>query len=147
MQTGEFSLTPNSYRTMANEERVRIDKWLWAARFFKTRSMAAKAVTGGHVHLNGSRVKAAKTVGVGDVLRISRNETEFIVTVQGISERRGPARVAVELYEETAASIEAREKRREERRLLSPGVNQGPRKRPDKRERRLIRKFTRKSNQ
>ena len=63
------------------DTKVRIDKWLWAARFFKTRSMAAKAVSGGRVHLNGIRVKAAKGVGVGDELRITRNEIEFTVTV------------------------------------------------------------------
>lgn len=131
---------------MFEEEGIRIDKWLWAARFFKTRSMAAKAVTGGHVHLNGGRVKAAKSVNVGDRVRIVRNETEFIVVVQGLSEKRGPASVARELYEETAESIETREKKHEERRLLSPGVNHGPKKRPDKKQRRLIRKFTKKSS-
>lgn len=131
---------------MVMGDGVRIDKWLWAARFFKTRSTATRAVSGGHVHLNGSRVKAARKIDVGDVLRISRNEAVFIITVQGLSDRRGPAPVARGLYEETEASIEIREQKREERRLLSPGVNHGPRKKPDKKERRLIRKFTRKSN-
>ncbi|MFP3983463.1 MAG: RNA-binding S4 domain-containing protein [Desulfurivibrionaceae bacterium] len=130
---------------MVEESGIRIDKWLWAARFFKTRSMAARAVTGGHVHLNGGRVKAAKGVNIGDRVRIVRNETEFVVIVQSLSEKRGPASVARELYEETAASIEARQQKHEERRLLSPGVNHGPRKRPDKKQRRLIRKFTKKS--
>ncbi|MFO7760817.1 MAG: RNA-binding S4 domain-containing protein [Thermodesulfobacteriota bacterium] len=131
---------------MEKEGRIRIDKWLWAARFFKTRTMAARAVIGGHVHLNGMRIKAARSVSVGDILRIVRNNTEFIVSVQALSDRRGPASVARELYEETAASLRAREQKHENRRFLSPGVNHGPTKRPDKKQRRLIRKFTRKSN-
>ncbi len=130
---------------MGKENGVRIDKWLWTARFFKTRSMAAKAITGDHVHLNGGRVRAAKGVGVGDELRIVRDETEFVIAIRGLSERRGPATVARELYEETEASIQAREWKRKEGRLLSTGANSGPGKRPDKRQRRLIRKFTRKS--
>ena len=87
------------------EEKVRIDKWLWAARFFKTRSMAAQAVSGGKVHLNGARIKPARIVQKGDELRIRRGEVEFVVIVQDIADRRGPAREAQLLYEETEASI------------------------------------------
>jgi ribosome-associated heat shock protein Hsp15 len=126
------------------DTKVRIDKWLWAARFFKTRSMAAKAVSGGHVHLNGIRVKAAKGVGVGDELCITRNKIEFTVIVLGLSTRRGPASVAQTLYEETEASIAAREKQREERRLFRLGNTLAPSKRPSKKDRRLIKSFTRK---
>ncbi|MCB2182770.1 MAG: RNA-binding S4 domain-containing protein [Desulfobulbaceae bacterium] len=130
---------------MAEEKKVRIDKWLWAARFFKTRSMASKAVSGGHVHLNGARVKAARSVSVGDELRIVRNETEFIVVVLELSEKRGPATIARTLYEETEESIAAREMSREKRKLLRMGRDFPPAKRPGKRDRRLIREFTRKS--
>ncbi|MBI5558649.1 MAG: RNA-binding S4 domain-containing protein [Deltaproteobacteria bacterium] len=129
------------------EEKVRIDKWLWAARFYKTRSMAAKAVTGGHVHVNGARVKAARSVGIGDELRIVRDEIEFVVIVQGLSEKRGPATVARTLYEETAESLASREKNSEERRLMHLGRDFPPPKRPGKRDRRLIRKFIKKSHQ
>lgn len=125
------------------EEKVRIDKWLWAARFFKTRSLAAKAVSGGHVHLNGSRVKAARPVQEGDSLVIRRGELEFTVIVQGLSGKRGPATVARTLYEETQDSIQAREASREERRLIHASAAR-PQGRPDKRDRRKIRKFLRK---
>ncbi|MBI4792650.1 MAG: RNA-binding S4 domain-containing protein [Deltaproteobacteria bacterium] len=126
------------------EDKVRIDKWLWAARFYKTRSMAAKAVAGGHVHVNGARVKAARAVDIGDELRIVREEIEFVVIVQALSERRGPAVVARTLYEETEESKTMREKGMAERRLLNLGRDFPPPKRPGKRDRRLIRKFTKK---
>ncbi|MFH1218075.1 MAG: RNA-binding S4 domain-containing protein [Pseudomonadota bacterium] len=128
------------------EEKIRIDKWLWAARFYKTRSMAAKAVSGGHVHVNGNRVKSARGVGLGDELRIVRDETEFVVIVLALSERRGPATIARTLYEETEASIAARLSRSEERRLMRLAGDMPPPKRPGKRDRRLIRNFTRKNN-
>jgi ribosome-associated heat shock protein Hsp15 len=125
------------------EEKIRIDKWLWAARFFKTRSLAAKAVSGGHVHLNESRVKAARPVHLNDILVIRRGEVEFTVVILKLSGKRGPATVARTLYEETEASINAREVAREERRLIhSPAAR--PQGRPDKRNRRKIRKFLRK---
>ena len=126
------------------DEKVRIDKWLWAARFFKTRSLATAAVTGGHVHLNGARVKAARAVAIGDELRIVRNQEEFVVIVQALSGKRGPAPVARTLYEETEESKQAREMRGSERRLLNLGKSFPPPKRPGKRDRRLIRKFTKK---
>ena len=124
-------------------DKVRIDKWLWAARFFKTRSLAARAVTGGHVHVNDSRVKAARPVQPGDRVHIRRGEEEFTVTVQALSGKRGPAKVAATLYEETEESIAAREAAREERRLVRARAPR-PDRRPDKRERRRIRKFLRK---
>ena len=126
------------------EGRVRIDKWLWAARFFKTRSMAAQAVSGGKVHINGARVKPARSVACGDELRIRRGEVEFVVIVQALSERRGPAKVARELYEETEDSILRREELSQRKRLEAAGRMYGPVKRPDKRARRQIRSFTRK---
>lgn len=125
--------------------KVRIDKWLWAARFFKTRSMAAKAVSGGKVHLNESRVKAARAVAVGDRLRINRNNIEFVVDVLALADKRGPAKVAQTLYSETEKSVAAREHIREQHRaerLVS--ANMVPPKRPGKRDRRLIKNFIRK---
>jgi len=119
---------------------VRLDKWLWAARFFKTRALAVEAINGGHVHLDGNRVKPARTVQVGDELSIRKGESEFVVVVQALSERRGPAAAAQQLYEETEASRQQRELRAEERRLLQPFA--GPSKRPDKRGRRQIIRFT-----
>jgi ribosome-associated heat shock protein Hsp15 len=127
-----------------SEEKVRIDKWLWAARFFKTRSMAAQAVTGGKVHVNGARIKPARIVQPGDELRIRRGELEFIVIVQGISNRRRPAKEAQLLYEETESSLQQREGIREQKRLAAANNMYGPMKRPDKRSRRQIRSFTRK---
>lgn len=125
------------------EEKFRIDKWLWAARFYKTRSMASKAVSGGHVHVNGSRVKPARIVQVGDTLHIRRGHVEFEVNVLGLSDRRGPAVQAITLYEETGESIERREQNAQKRRLLKP-VDSPPDRKPDKRDRRKIRKFLRK---
>jgi ribosome-associated heat shock protein Hsp15 len=127
------------------DEKVRIDKWLWAARFYKTRSMAAAAVTGGHVQVNGARVKAARAVAIGDELRIVRNEMEFVVIVQALSGKRGSATVARTLYEETEESKAAREMRVTERRLMNLGRDFPPPKRPGKRDRRLIRRFTKKT--
>ena len=126
------------------EDKVRIDKWLWAARFFKTRSMAAQAVSGGKVHLNGGRIKPARIVQTGDELRIRRGEIEFVVIVHGLSDKRRPAKEAQLLYEETEASIQIREETREQKRLEAAGRMYGPVKRPDKRARRQIRSFTRK---
>jgi len=125
-------------------ERFRLDKWLWAARFFKTRSAAAKAVSGGQVHVNGARVKPARAVNPGEILRIRRGALEFTVKVVALSDRRRGAPEARELYEETAESITQREKQREQRRLLAPPDGQAPQGRPGKRDRRLIRSFIRK---
>jgi ribosome-associated heat shock protein Hsp15 len=124
-------------------DSVRIDKWLWAARFFKTRSLAAKAVSGGHVALNGTKVKPARVVQVGDMLVIRLETTEFTVRVVGLSERRGPAVVARTLYEETPASVAKREQLAQEwkeRRLQG----NPPEQRPDKHQRRKIRQFLKK---
>lgn len=124
------------------EDGVRIDKWLWAARFFKTRSQASQAVAGGRVHVNNSRIKPARIVRAGDELRISRGEVEFTVIVQAVSGRRGSAVAARELYQETGASAQAREEQSMQRRLaVLDGINPG--RRPNKRERRQIVSFTR----
>ena len=90
--------------------RVRLDKWLWAARFYKTRTLAAEAIAGGKVQVNGDRPKRARPVAVGDEVRIRQGPYEHSVVVRELSERRGPASQAATLYEETAASREARER-------------------------------------
>jgi len=120
---------------------MRIDKWLWAARFYKTRTLAQAAVRGGHVDINAHACKPARTVEVGDRLRIVRGETIFEIEVAGLAERRGPAREAAGLYRETEAGRRRREQRAAERRL---GGNR-PGRRPDKRERRRLRSFSGKS--
>ena len=118
-------------------EDVRIDKWLWAARFFKTRGLATEAVLGGHVQVNGARVKPAKDVRVGDVLQIRIGVTQWVVTVTGLADRRGPAKVAATLYDETAESRKAREQQALERRLARPlGADLGAR--PTKQDRRRL---------
>ena len=117
--------------------RVRLDKWLWAARFFKTRGVATEAVTGGHVHVNGERVKPARDVKVGDRLEIRRGQQRFTVVVTRLADRRGSATAAAELYEETPESIAEREKRRDERRLSKP-LGADLSERPTKRDRRRL---------
>jgi ribosome-associated heat shock protein Hsp15 len=125
-------------------EKIRLDKWLWAARFFKTRSLATDAINGGKVHVNEARVKPARAVQIGDVLEIRRGFDEYKVIVKNLSERRGPAREAVLLYEETADSIKKREELAEQRRLRALASPQ-PDHRPNKKERRHIIRFQRKT--
>jgi ribosome-associated heat shock protein Hsp15 len=116
---------------------VRIDKWLWAARFFKNRGAATEAVLGGHVQVNGLRVKPAREVAVGDRLEIRRGQERFTVTVTGLADRRGAASVAAQLYAEEPESITARERQRSERRLARPLGADLP-ARPTKRDRRRL---------
>jgi ribosome-associated heat shock protein Hsp15 len=122
-------------------DRVRIDKWLWAARFFKTRSHATEAVNGGKVEVNGARVKPAKDLKVGDELRIRLGPYEHLVVVRGLSDRRGPASVAQGLYEETPESIAAREKLRENHRLAPARFVYEEKGRPTKKDRRALAAF------
>ena len=120
------------------QDSVRIDKWLWAARFFKTRSLAAQAVAGGKVQLNGARVKPARALKAGDWLQIRKEGYEFRVCVVLLSERRGPATVARTLYEESAESISKREALREQQRLAAASSPR-PQHKPDKKARRQLR--------
>jgi ribosome-associated heat shock protein Hsp15 len=121
-------------------DSVRIDKWLWAARFFKTRSMATDAVDGGKVRLNGERVKPARGVKPGDMLEIDNGSTEWEVQVRDLADKRGSATIAQTLYEETERSIAEREKKAEQRKFFrEPGA--AIKGRPTKRDRRLIDKF------
>ena len=116
---------------------VRLDKWLWAARFFKTRGAATDAVLGGRVHVNGARVKPAKDVRAGDTLEIQIGAMRWTVVVAGVSDRRGPAAVARTLYEETEESVALRERLAAERRLARPlGAELGAR--PTKQARRRL---------
>lgn len=124
-------------------ERMRLDKWLWVARFFKTRSLATEAISGGKVHLNGQRTKPGKEVHSGSVLRIRKGNQEWEVLVKGITSQRRPASEACLLYEETAESQERRQRFAEQRHLeeLAQPRMHG---RPNKRDRRLLRRFTEK---
>ena len=122
-------------------ENIRIDKWLWAARFFKTRSLAAEAVLGGKVKVNGERVKAAKAVRTGDELRIRAGPVEYVVRVLGIASRRGPASEAALLYEETPQSKLDREELAARLRAES-GNYPHEKGRPTKKARRQIIRFT-----
>src|SRR4029078_10013806 len=98
-------------------EGLRIDKWLWCARFYKSRSQATAAVAGGLVHVNGERVKASRAVHVDDLIEITRDELRFEVVIRGLPVRRGPAPEARTYYVETEASVAAREQARERSRL------------------------------
>lgn len=120
--------------------KLRLDKWLWVARFFKTRALATAAVSGGKVHLNGARAKPAHAVGIGDRLVITRGVERFEVCVQGLSGTRGPASVAQELYEETTASRARRAADALQRKLLNQQMAR-PAQRPDKKQRRRIIRF------
>jgi ribosome-associated heat shock protein Hsp15 len=118
-------------------EQVRIDKWLWAARFFKTRSAATEAVLGGRVQVNGSRVKPSKEIRATDVVDVQVGTVRFTVVVAGVADKRGPASVAATLYDETEKSRTLRAQRALERRLSVPlGADLG--ERPTKRDRRRL---------
>ncbi|NMF97887.1 RNA-binding S4 domain-containing protein [Aromatoleum toluolicum] len=119
---------------------MRIDKWLWAARFFKTRSLANQAIEGGHVRLNGQAVKPARELRVGDSLDIVAGGTQWTVIVRGLNEQRRPAVEAQQLYEETPDSVARRAAEREERRL-APAPGSDLRGRPTKKARRQLRGF------
>jgi len=117
---------------------VRLDIWLWAARFFKTRSLARQAIDGGKVDVNGAGAKPAKAIHVGDELAIRRGDERYIVHVAALSEQRGPAPVARTLYVETAASLAARAQIAERHRLTGAAFDHPP-ARPGKHARRLLR--------
>ncbi len=124
---------------------VRLDRWLWAARFFKTRSLAAEAATGGHVQVGGRRAKPSHPVRVGDEICVTKGPYRWTVVVEGLSERRGPATEAARLYKEHPESIEERERLREQRRLdphpfVDPAFKS--KGRPSKRDRRRLEDLT-----
>jgi ribosome-associated heat shock protein Hsp15 len=117
-------------------DRVRLDKWLWAARFFKTRSLATEAVAGGKVEVNGERAKPAKAVKAGDEIRLRLGPYEHVLIVRQLGERRGPASVAQTLFEETQASREARERLATQLKMAPPTFVYEEKGRPTKKDRR-----------
>ncbi|MBD3669535.1 MAG: hypothetical protein HUJ29_02090 [Gammaproteobacteria bacterium] len=119
---------------------VRLDKWLWAARFYKTRSLATEAINGGKVHVNKERVKPGRKVAVGDRMTVRQGLVEKEITVTGLSEKRGPAKLAAKLYEESEASIARREHEAEQRKLMAAAMPQTA-QRPNKKQRRQIHRF------
>ncbi|MBE0489974.1 MAG: ribosome-associated heat shock protein Hsp15 [Halomonas sp.] len=121
---------------------VRLDKWLWAARFFKTRGLAKKAIEGGKVHYNGARAKTSKTVEVGALVRVPQGWDLLEVEVVALSDQRRGAPEARALYRETEESAVRREREAEARRLTNQAM-QHPLKRPDKKQRRDIQRFQR----
>lgn len=125
-----------------DEIRVRLDKWLWAARFYKTRSLAAEAVEKGKVEVNGERAKRAKLLQAGDSILIRLGPYQHIVTVRAVSEKRGPATVAAKLYEESAEGLKAREAMQVQVKAAQsvPGYDRG---RPTKKDRREIERLRR----
>ena len=125
-------------------DRVRIDKWLWAARFFKTRTLATRACELGRIESNGQQAKAAREVRVGDLLRVKNESGEFDVEVLVLSEMRGPATVAQALYRETEASRESRLKLAEQRKAM-PHFEASREGKPSKRDRRQIARLKRRT--
>jgi ribosome-associated heat shock protein Hsp15 len=123
---------------------LRLDKWVWAARFFKTRGLAAEAIDAGRVSVNGERAKPSKNVRAGDTLEIRRPPYEHVVKVLGVSDRRGAAAEAQKLYEETAQSRAKRETVAAELKSMPPPVFKG---RPTKRDRRTIERFIRRQDE
>lgn len=123
-----------------NNDGIRVDRWLWTSRFFKTRPLASDAVNGGKVHVNGQRVKAGKTVGIGDNLSIKKDGAVFEVTITGITKTRRPAKEASLTYEESEQSQLKREQEQEIRKLAAV-TRPTPKHKPDKREREQLRNF------
>ncbi len=122
-----------------DDTRFRLDKWLWAARFFKTRALAAEAIAGGKIELNGARPKRGHVVKLDDEIRVKLGPYLHVVHVRGLSAHRGPATVAQQLYEETAESREARERHAERLKAAPPPLfTEG---RPTKKDRRNIRRL------
>jgi len=122
-------------------EKVRVDKWLWAARFFKTRGLARDAIKGGKVQIDGHRVKPGRTLSTGDTLTIRRDEDEYEITVTDLGDRRLSAALAQEKYIESPDSVARREAAAAQRKLKREAQSERER-RPDKRQRRQIRRFT-----
>ena len=125
----------------ASSEKMRLDKWLWAARFFKTRSLATQAIEHGRVKLNGDRVKPAREVKPGDRLELHAGDSDWMLTVRGLSMQRGPAPVAQALYEEDPASLARRQQQVSDRKLAADPAA-ATKGRPTKRDRRQIHRFT-----
>lgn len=121
----------------------RLDKWLWSARFYKTRLQAVEAINGGHVHVNGQHAKPSKQVRISDEIEISKGSYRWHLVIEALAQRRGPASAARQLYSEQSESVQQREAIRAERKLNASA----PSKRPDKRQRRKIIRFINKYQQ
>lgn len=124
-----------------SNDRLRLDKWLWAARFYKTRSLATEAIKGGKVHLNGHRVKPSHSAKIGSQVRIKKESIEQTVIIRKLSDKRGPAQQAQALYEETEESILLRDKHSQERKTMFAAMPHHAAKRPNKKDRRKIIQF------
>jgi ribosome-associated heat shock protein Hsp15 len=129
-----------SKQQTSDDKKIRLDKWLWAARFYKTRAIAKAAIEGGKVHYDGQRCKVSKTVDLGAELTIRQGFDEKIVIIKGLSDQRRGAPEAQALYEETPASIKARMDETERRRIMKQAMA-APDHRPNKKERRQIHRF------
>lgn len=125
---------------MPNVDKLRVDKWLWAARFFKTRSLAKAAIEGGKVQLAGQRIKVSREIGVGDQLRVRQGWDDVDIEVLNLSDQRRGAPEAQRLYRETEASM-ARRQQSAQARKLAGGMTERTARRPDKRARRQIHRF------
>ncbi len=127
---------------MTNNDDVRIDKWLWAARFFKTRTLAAEAVSGGKVHINGQRCKPSRELKIGDIVSISKDQDHWEIAVTDLKKQRRPAKEAAQLYQEDETSIsnriEQRELRKQQQALMPASHRE---RKPNKKQRRLIHRF------
>ena len=127
---------------MTNSDDVRIDKWLWAARFFKTRNLAADAVNGGKVHVNGQRCKPSRDLKLGDVVTITKDQNQWEIRVTDLNKQRRPAKEAATLYSEDEASINKRlqqiELRKQQQALMPASERE---RRPNKKQRRQIHRF------
>ena len=125
---------------MPDQDRVRLDRWLWAARFYRTRALAAAAIGAGRIQVNGARAKRAKPVAVGDELRIRRGPFEYVVRVRALSEHRGPPAAAAALCDEDEEGKRVRQRLAEQLRV-APSLRYEGKGRPTKRERREIERF------
>jgi ribosome-associated heat shock protein Hsp15 len=129
------------HKNTIGHSKIRVDKWLWAARFYKTRSLASEAIKGGKISLNDHRAKASRDINIGDVVVLRQGYDEKTVDVLALSDKRGPASIAQQLYQEHPESISKREKEKELRKLSAQHSPQGE-GRPTKRSRRQIHRFT-----
>ncbi len=134
------SSSPDSINT-----RVRLDKWLWAARFFKTRNLAKQAIDSGKVRCNGSRCKSSREIDIDSILEISQGWDDKTIIVRGLSDKRGSAPQAAQLYEETAESVALRQLHAEQRKSIH-SANPHPDGRPSKQDRRLLQRFKEKQS-
>ena len=121
----------------SDQARLRVDRWLWAARFFKTRSLAKTAIENGKIELNGTRIKASKEIAHGDLLSVRRGDTVQIVTVLALTDKRGSATIAQSLYEETEQSKLERAILTEKKKIIRAGYS-SPKSKPSKKDRRKI---------